>query len=93
MQLVVSEGNLGTMEVQEAATGGGFAPTTALYTELVKVPLRNRPGNGEMSGNSIFQGQDRTWGSLKRFAVTCSDICLCSRSAGSKNDPKSEQWK
>ena len=37
MQLVVDEGTTGTLEVQEAALGGGFAPTTQLYADLVKV--------------------------------------------------------
>ena len=55
LQLVVSEGNLGTLEVQEAATGGGFAPTTALYTELVKVPLLNCSRDWEMGVMSISQ--------------------------------------
>ena len=36
-QLLVDEGTTGTLEVQETALGGGFAPTTELYTELVKV--------------------------------------------------------
>ena len=36
-QVVVSEGSVGTLELQEAGVGGGFAPITALYSELVKV--------------------------------------------------------
>lgn len=37
LQVVVDERRIGTLEVQEAALGGGFGPITDLYSELVKV--------------------------------------------------------
>lgn len=85
-QLVIDEGSIGTLELHESASGGGYAPSTVLYSDLVKVSQRRWMCS--KCSPSLDVSVQQAWVGIQNLSgwVTCISLKLPSRAILDNND-------